>query len=165
MQEDHDLADDLLVRPCRRDLGGPHRTDTLDFPQPLGVGLDDVEYVLAKLPDHALGVDRTDAADHARTEVLLDALDRRRGRGLQKPRPELLAMGAVVGPFAGGRHPLAGRDHRRMAHRRDKIAVAARLEPQDAEAVFRVVEGDPLDEARENFGIGVCVLPPAPTGR
>ena len=165
MQEDHDLADDLLIRPGRRDLGGPHRTDALDLPQPLGVGLDDVEHVLAELPDHALGVDRADAADHPGAKVLLDALDRRGGRGLQEPRPELLAMGAVVGPFARGRHPLAGRDHRRMAHRRDQIAMASGLQPQDAEAVLRVVEGDPLDETRENFGFGVCLLTHAPSAK
>ena len=36
--------------------------------------------------------------------------------------------------------------------------MASRLQPQDAEAVLRVVEGDPLDETRENFGLGVCLL-------
>jgi hypothetical protein len=71
-------------------------------------------------------------------------------------------MGAVVGPFAQGRHPLAGRDHRRVAARRDRIAVATGLQPQDAEAVLRVVEGDPLDETRENFGFGLSLLTHAP---
>ena len=76
MQEDHDLADDLLIRPCRRDLGRPHRADALNLPQPLGAGLDDVEDVLAELPDHALGIDWADPADHAGAEVLFDTLDR-----------------------------------------------------------------------------------------
>ena len=151
MQEDHDLADHLLIRPGRGDLGRAHRADALDLPKPLGVGLDDVEHVLAELPDHALGVDRADTADHAGAEVLLDALDRRGGGCPQKPRPELLAMGAVVGPFARRRHPLAGRNHRRVADRGDQVAMAPGLEPQDAEAVLRVVERDPLDEARQGL--------------
>ena len=107
---------------------------------------------------HALGGDRADASDHPGTEVLLDGLDRRGGRGLQEPRPKLLAMGAVVRPLARGRHLLTCGDHRCVAHGGDQIAMAPRIEPQNAEAVFRFVEGDPLDEARENFVPGVCVL-------
>ena len=47
--------------------------------------------------------------------------------------------------------PLAGGDDGRVAHDGDQIAVAARLRPEHAEAVLGVVEGDPLDEACENF--------------
>ena len=32
-----------------------------------------------------------------------------------------------------------------------QIAMTARLRPQNAEAVLRVMEGDPLDEASEHF--------------
>jgi hypothetical protein len=32
-----------------------------------------------------------------------------------------------------------------------QIAVAARLRPENAEAVLAIVEGDPLHKARENF--------------
>jgi hypothetical protein len=38
-----------------------------------------------------------------------------------------------------------------MADHGHQIAVAARLRPENAEAVLSVVEGDPLNEARENF--------------
>ena len=38
-----------------------------------------------------------------------------------------------------------------MADDGHQIAVAARLRPENAEAVLGVVEGDPLDEASENF--------------
>ena len=38
-----------------------------------------------------------------------------------------------------------------MANDGHQIAVAARLRPEHAEAVLGVVEGDPLDEACENF--------------
>ncbi len=36
--------------------------------------------------------------------------------------------------------------------------MAPRLYAQNAEAVLWVMKGDPLHEARENFGLGVCVL-------
>jgi hypothetical protein len=67
-------------------------------------------------------------------------------------------VGAVVGPVAGGRHPLAGRNHRSVADRRDQVAMATRLKPQNAEAVVRVVEGDPLDEASQEFHLGVALI-------
>ena len=38
-----------------------------------------------------------------------------------------------------------------MSNDGHQITVAARLRPWNAEAVLVVVEGDPLDEARENF--------------
>ena len=38
-----------------------------------------------------------------------------------------------------------------MADDGHQIAMAARLRPENAEAVLGVVEGDPLDEACEHF--------------
>jgi hypothetical protein len=38
-----------------------------------------------------------------------------------------------------------------MANDGHQIAVAAGLRPENAKAVLAVVEGDPLDEAREHF--------------
>jgi predicted DCC family thiol-disulfide oxidoreductase YuxK len=142
------------------DLGRALRADALHLAQPLRLGLDDVEDVLAEHLDHALGIDRPDAADHAGAEVLLDPLDRGGRRGLQEARLELQPVGAVVGPFAGGGDPFAGRDHRGVADRGDQIPVAAGLDAQDAEAVLRVVEGDPLDEPGEDLAImdGDCAL-------
>src|SRR5262249_13152646 len=46
------------------------------------------------------GVDRPYAADHSRREVSLDAVGRRRRRGAEEARFELLAMGAVIDPLA-----------------------------------------------------------------
>jgi hypothetical protein len=42
----------------------------------VGMRLDHVEDLVAKSPDQLPGVDRSDAADHAGREILLDALDR-----------------------------------------------------------------------------------------
>jgi hypothetical protein len=57
---------------------------------------------------------------------------------------ELLAVGAIVDPFAGG-------DDGGVADDGHQIAMSARLRPEHAETVLGVVESDPLDEARENF--------------
>jgi hypothetical protein len=78
VQEDHDLADRLLIRPGGDDALGPLRADAVDLVQAFGLLLDDFEHRLAERPDQFLGVDRADAPDHARGEVLLDALG---GRG------------------------------------------------------------------------------------
>ncbi len=80
----------------------------------------------------------------------MPSIDRRR-RGAHEARLELLAMGAVVDPFARRRDPFAGGDHGSVTDDGDQFAVAARLDPENAEAVFGVVEGDPLDEAGQNF--------------
>ena len=71
--------------------------------------------------------------------------------GAQEARLELLAVGAVVDPFARRRDPLAGGDRGGVADDGDQVAMAARLDPQNAEAVLGVVEGDPLDEAGQHF--------------
>ena len=76
VQEDHDLADHLLIRPARRDLGRAHGANACDLAQPLGCGLDDVEDVFPEGLYQALGIDRSNAADHAGAEVFLDAVDR-----------------------------------------------------------------------------------------
>ena len=60
-------------------------------------------------------------------------------------------MGAVVDPFARRRDPLAGGDHRGVADDGDQVAVAARLDAENAEAVLGVVERDTLDEAGQNL--------------
>ena len=151
VQEDHDLPDDLLLGPGAGDALGAHRADAGHLAQTIGLGLDDVEHLLAERLDHLLGVDRADAADHAGAEIFLDALDRRRCRRAHEARLELLAMGAVVDPFARRGDPLAGGDRGGVADDGHQIAMAARLDAQHAEAVLGIVEGDALDEARQHF--------------
>jgi hypothetical protein len=90
------------------------------------------------------GRDRANAADHARAKVLLDAFDRSGGGGLEEPRLKLLAMGAVVRPFTGGRNPLAGGDHGGVANDGDEIAVASRVDPNDTKTVVGILVCDAL---------------------
>ena len=61
---------------ARGDALGAHRPDAVDLAQPIGLGLDDVEHVLAERLHQLLGVDRADAADHAGAKILLDAFGR-----------------------------------------------------------------------------------------
>ena len=60
-------------------------------------------------------------------------------------------MGAIVDPFAGCGDPLAGGNDGGMADDGHQIAMPARFRPEHAEAVLGVMEGDPLNEACENF--------------
>ena len=72
-------------------------------------------------------------------------------RGAQEPRLELLAVGAVVDPFARGGDPLAGRNGCGMADHGHDITMPARLGAQNAEAILGIVVGDALDEAGQHF--------------
>ena len=91
------------------------------------------------------------AADHAGGEVLLDAIGRSWGRGAQEPRFELLAVGAVVDPSAGGRDPLASRNGCSMANNGYDVTMSARPGAKNAKTILGVVVGYSLDEARQNF--------------
>ena len=68
-------------------------------------------------------------------------------------------MGPVVGPFARGGDPFAGRNRRGMAHRGDAVAMAAGLDTEHAETGLGVVEGYPLDEAGQHLAAGGCGRP------
>src|SRR6266567_1284663 len=84
VQEDHDLADRLLLGPGGRDAAGSYRADAVHLPQAIRLRLDDVEHLVAEGAQELLRIDRTNAADHCRGEVLLDALDRCRRGGLER---------------------------------------------------------------------------------
>jgi hypothetical protein len=151
MQEDHDLPHDLLLGPRAGDPLGAHRADAGHLAQTIRLGLDHIKHLLAKRLDHFPGVDRANPADHPRSEILLDAFGRRRRRGAHKARLELLAVGAVVDPFARRCDPLASGDHRGVTDDGGQVAVTPRLDADNAEAVLSVVVSDALDDAGQNF--------------
>ena len=82
-----------MIRPALRAYPG-HLT------QAIGLLLDDVEHGFAEGADELFRVDRPDAADHARAEIFLDALDCGRRRSLEERGFELDAVRTVVGPGA-----------------------------------------------------------------
>jgi hypothetical protein len=53
----------------------PNRADPGDLSKAIGLGLDDVEDLVSKGPDHLLRVDRADASDHSKAEIFLDTVD------------------------------------------------------------------------------------------
>ena len=77
VQEDHDFPHRLLLGPGGNDPSCSYRANAIDLPQAVGLGLDDLEHLLAERAQELLGVNRADTPDHARGEVLLDAFDRR----------------------------------------------------------------------------------------
>src|SRR5467141_3852822 len=147
VQEQHDLADDLLLGPTANDALRPLRTDPGYLAQAARLLLDDVEHGIAEGAHELLRVDRPDATDHAGAEILLDPFDSGRRCGLEERGLELDAVGAVVDPGSARLNELAGRDHRRVTEDGDQVALAAGFDAQHAEAVLFVVEGDALDEA------------------
>ena len=151
VQEHHDFPHRLLFGPGGENAGRANRPDAIHLAQPVRRRLDDVEHLLAEGAHELLGINGTNAPDHAGREVLLDAVGRGRGRRAEEPRFELLAVGAVVDPFARGGDPLAGRNGCGMADHGHDIAMPARLGAQNAEAVFGIVIGDALDEAGQHF--------------
>ena len=125
VQEQHDLADNLLLGPTTNDALRPLRADPGHVAQAARLLLDDVEHGIAEGAHQLLRVDRPDAADHARAEILLDPLGRRRCCGLEERGFELDAVGAVIDPGSARLNELAGRDHRRVTEDGDQVALAA----------------------------------------
>ena len=87
------------------------------------------------------GIDWTNAADHPGGEIFLDSLHRSRGRGAQEPRFELLSVGAIVDPSAGGRDPLASRNGRGMANNGYDVTMSPRPGAENAKTIVGVVVG------------------------
>ena len=116
VQEDHDFPHRLLLGPGGENAGGANRPDAVDLAQSVRRRLDDVEHLLAEGAHELLRVNGANAPDHAGREVLLDAVGRIGERGAQEPRFELLAVGAVIDPFARGGDPLTGRNGCGVSH-------------------------------------------------
>ena len=151
VKEHHDLPHDFLFGPGRNDALGPDRANAVDLFQPIGLGFNDVEDLVAECLDHALGVGRPDSPDHPGGEIFLNSLGGRWGRCFQEPGLELLAMVSVVDPLASDRDPFPSGNRRGVADDGDKVAMTARLHAQDAEAILLIVERHALDDSGENL--------------
>src|SRR6516225_433703 len=151
VQEQHDLANYLLLRPTGDNPLRALGANAGHLPQPTRLLLDDVEHGFAEGADELLCVDRPDAAKHAGAQIFLDALDCRRRRCLEERGSELDAMRAVVDPGPARLDELAGGDHRGMPDQGDEIALATRFDAEHAEAVVGVMEGDAVDQPRQNL--------------
>jgi hypothetical protein len=63
-------------------------------------------------------------------------------------------MGAVIGPVADSRNPLAGRNHGGVANNSDEIAMPPRLDPNDAKAAVGILVSDAFNQPRQQLSIG-----------
>jgi hypothetical protein len=162
-----DRADHLRLGPAVLDALGALGADAGDLAQALGVLLDGVEHRLGEGLDQLPGVDRANALDHARAQVLLDAFERGRRGGAEEGGLERQPVGAVVDPGAARLDELAGADRGGSPHEGHQLALAADLDPEHAEAVFGVVVGDPLDQPGQGLALGGCRdgAPPGVLGR
>jgi hypothetical protein len=151
-----DRADHLRLGPAVLDALGALGADAGDLAQALGILLDGVEHRLGEGLDQLVGVDRANALDHARGEMLLDVLQRSRRGGAEERGLELQAVGAVVDPGAAGLDELAGADRGGGTDDGDQLALAADLDPEHAEAVLGAGVGDPLDQPGQGLALGAC---------
>ena len=151
LQEDHDLADGLLLAPAGRDATETRLPDAIDLEQALRRALDDIEDVLAERCDQPAGEVRADPLDHARAEIAPDALDGGGRHHLQEAGTELQPMLAVLLPLAAGLDALAGMHLGRRAQHRDEISMAAHLDTKHAKAGLGAVERHALDEPRQGL--------------
>jgi len=147
VQEQHDLPDHPLLGAAGDNALRTLRADPGHLAQATRLLLDDVEHGFAEGAHELLRIHRPDPADHPGPEIFLDPLNRRWGRSLEERGLELDTVGMVVDPGPARPDELAGRDHRGVAENRDQVALPASFDPQDAEAVLRVMECDALDES------------------
>jgi hypothetical protein len=87
-----------LLGPGHCDAICSHWSYAVHFAQAARLRLDDVEHLLSESAQQFLGVDRSDAPDHARGQIFLDAFDGCWGRGLEEAGLELLTMSSVIRP-------------------------------------------------------------------
>src|SRR3984957_10685933 len=151
VQEDHDLAHDLLLSPGIGDTLRADRANTRYLAQAIRLRLDRVKHLLAESTHKLFCVNRADAPDHAGAQVFLDTVDRRWRGGAHEARLELLAMGMVVDPFAGCGDPLTSGNGRGMPDDRYQLAVPSCLDPENTKPISVIMEGNALNETGENF--------------
>ncbi|MEM7025854.1 MAG: secondary thiamine-phosphate synthase enzyme YjbQ [Pseudomonadota bacterium] len=114
--------------------------------------LDDVEHLLAERRDQLFGKPLTDALDHARGEVGLDAFGGAGRNDRNRPGPELRTEIGVGLPIAFSTYDLTSRDTSAFTDEGRKLALVGQLHPEHAETVGGIVEDDALDQSGETLG-------------
>ena len=152
VQEDHDVADGLLLGPGALDLLAAAGADTLDFLQAGRRYFDDVENILPEFVHELLRVNRADTPDEPAAEVFLDAFARVRRLAADVLRTQLHSMLAIALPVPLSGDPLAGRNGRDDADHSDKIPAPLDLHLEDGEARVLIMECDAFNQAGETVG-------------
>ncbi len=101
LQEDDDVAHDLLLLPARADLGDAARANAFDFLEKHRTFVNDVEGPGPEDFDDPVSELRSDTLDQSGRQVFLDALRGAGGDGAQAVGFELRAVLGVLFPLAG----------------------------------------------------------------
>jgi hypothetical protein len=150
----HGFLDFVFMMGLRRRGGDFSRAELSDprhIPQLLGGRFDNFEGSDPERVDDSLCQLGTDAANHSRAEIFLDALGGGRRGGFEQIGFELQAMGAIGHPNADGVYELARRYRGGVPDDRDEVTFATRLHLQDGETIFLIVKSHPFDRADEHF--------------
>ena len=153
-----DVLQGAMLRPGLADAERFRHADAVHARQLMRLRLDDVENARSEGGDQPLRDGGADALQEAGAEKALQVFRRGRRCGLQHAGAELNAVVAVVQPFPARFHDFADGDRRRMADNSHRLAMAACLDAQHAEAGLVAVERHPLDRADEMFGKGQRLL-------
>jgi hypothetical protein len=132
--------------------GGALGADAGHLAKPVRLLFDEIEHRLAECTHEGTGVDRPNAADHPRAQILLNSLER--GRVVVT----CVALNCSPCSRTLTHHPvadeLAGADDGSVPDHRHEIALPAGFDPQHAEAVLGIVQRDALNQLGE--GLGWC---------
>ena len=151
VEEHHDFADDFLLGPRFLNAMAALRPDAVHVLQPGGLLLDDVENLLAEFYDQLLGVNGTNALNHAAAQIFLDALLRGRRSAVEHVSAELEAKLLVLDPASLGGHPLPSADGCQGADHGDQVAVPFGLHLEHGPSVLLVVERNAFDQPGKAF--------------
>ena len=151
VEEDHNLADYLLLRPRILDPPPAFGADAVHVLQPGGLLFDDVEYLLAELRHQLPGIHGADAFHHAAAQIFLDPFPGG-GRGaVEHVGAELAAKLPVMDPVAFGRDPFPGAHRSQGANHGHQVAVSRSFHFEHGPTVLLIEERHPLDQAGEAF--------------
>ncbi len=131
VEKDDDLANDFLFGPGLGNAFRSYHPYAGNLAQAIGLGLNRVEDLFTERANQPPSVSRSNTAYHAGAQVLFDTVQRRRLGRLQKSSFVLLAVGAIIDPFARGGEPFASCDSRSVPDNRDQVSMAARLDAKD----------------------------------
>jgi hypothetical protein len=149
LQEQHHLADVLLLLPGFGDGGRPLGPHAQRLPQPAGVFVEHAQRVGTEALDDASGGDRADPLDQPGAQVALDTLDGGREDLCAPLGLELAAILLVGRPGPLQPQTLAGVDLGQVADDGHQVGVAGGVKADDRVAGFLVIVGDALDSAVE----------------
>ena len=151
LQEDHDIADLLLLLPA---LFDPFYTDAANpryFQQLLRPLFDHVQGIFAELPDDLLGVFGPNPLDQAAAQIFFHAVDCGRQclfKGLDRELPAV--FGVHFPETAQGKHT-AHMYIRHFPYDRDQLLKAFGPAFDDTIAVLWILISDPFDHAPQMF--------------